>query len=189
MPSLADLASIHTGYARGRTEDVPDGRYRVISASDLDRGYQIPYEELARSDDLTPSERHLLRKGDVLLVPRGAKNVAAQIDIEADDLIASSMLYVIRTENELDAGFLTWYLNHHRAQAYFEAMARGTTIRSINKGVLGDLTIPLPPIEKQQLIAEIAHLGHEEEQLLEQLQNRRSALIETLLLQATNQYE
>ena len=189
MPLLADLASIHTGYVRGRTKHVPEGRYRVVSAGDLDRNHRILYKELTRSDDVTPSDRHLLREGDVLFVPRGAKNVAAHVDIEADNLVASSQLYVIRTADEVDAGFLTWYLNHHRAQAYFDVMARGTTIRSINKKVLGELTIPLPPVKKQQRIVEIARLGYEEARLLNELQDKRSTLIETLLLQTTNQYE
>jgi restriction endonuclease S subunit len=189
MPSLANLASLHTGYVRGRVDSHPKGQYRVISAGDLNRGQGIPYAKLERSDEITPSDRHLLRTGDVLFVPRGTNNVAAHIDTEADNLVASSQLYVIRTQDNLDAGFLSWYLNHRRAQAYFEAMGRGSKIRSINKRVLGELQVPVPPLDEQRSIANAAQLAHEEERLLSELKEKRLALIENLLLQATNKYK
>jgi hypothetical protein len=205
MPSLNEIATIHTGYARGSYETHPGGQYQVIEPRHISAGRAhtghmsagedeaspkgvrrptIAYDALARTDELTPSERHLIREGDVLFVPRGQSMAAALVDRPLERAVASSQLYVIRAGDEVLPAYLAWQLGQERAQHYFQAMGRGSTVPSVNKRVLSELTLPVPSLQRQQAIARIAALAGREAQLAAQLQERRSELIHSSLQRA-----
>lgn len=184
MKPLAELADIRTGYVRGRVDPVPDGRYGVVQSGDVDGVEGIPFGSLKRTDDLDPSYRHLLHEGDIVFVPRGENHHAALVDETVQDLVATSQLYIIRTHKGVAPAFLTWYLNHERAQSFFDTFARGSTVRSINQKILGELSVPLPPLDRQHAIARVARLVRRELELTRELLQKRETLIQTRLLDA-----
>jgi len=184
MSPLAELVDIRTGYVRGRVDAVPNGRYRVVQSSDIQGKQEIEFGSLERTNGLDPSERHLLHQGDIIFVPRGEKHRAALVDHPVQDTVASSQLYVIRTRERVDPAFLTWYLNHDRAQDFFDTFARGSTVRSVNQKILGELSVPVPPIDRQRRIARVARLVQREVELTRELLQKRETFIQNRLLDA-----
>ena len=184
MKPLAELATVRTGYVRGRVQPIPDGRYRVVQSGDVKGVEGIPFGALTRTDDLEPSHRHLLHEGDIVFVPRGENHHAALVDEPVQDTVATSQLYIIRTHEGVAPAFLTWYLNHERAQAFFDTFARGSTVRSVNQKILGELSVPLPPLDRQRTIARVARLVRCEVELTRELLQKRETFIQTRLLDA-----
>lgn len=184
MQQLAELVTIQTGYVRGKVEPTPGGPYHVIEPSHIDGRGEIQYDALTPADSIDPKERHLICQGDILFTPRGASNKAACVTRPLSNTTASSQLYILRAEDPLDPAYLAWYLNQRRAQEYFDTFARGATIRSINKQILQELSVPVPPIGRQRLIAKIAGLARREADLTHQLQEKRQLLTQNVLLEA-----
>lgn len=67
------------------------------------------------------------------------------------------------------ADYLTWYINHKRAQRYFSQHVTGTALPYINRHTLENLPIVLPPltVQDQMMQAHVCRL--KEKALLEAL--------------------
>ena len=80
--------------------------------------------------------------------------------------------------------YVCWYINLDTTLKYLQSEAKGTGIPSISKATLEELEIPVPPIEKQRTIAEIARLQAEAQQLQSKIMAKRRQLIEYKLKNA-----
>jgi len=58
--------------------------------------------------------------------------------------------------------YIAWYLNRPTTRNLLESMAQGTSLPTINIRDLGDLEIPIPPLDVQQKIAQIVYLLQQE---------------------------
>ena len=69
--------------------------------------------------------------------------------------IAAVDVAIVRTnESELDARFLSYYLNSPQSLAAVASLTTGTTRLRIRRADIGRLTVPLPPLAEQGAIAE-----------------------------------
>jgi len=131
------------------------------------------------------TDRHLLKKGDVLFAAKGTKNFAAWYENDEIPAVASTSFFVIRLkEKNILPGYLTWFLNHPGTQLLLKAQATGTSIASISKTVLSELEIPIPAIRKQQLILNIYKLKNKEKKLKQQIETLRERKIQQQLINA-----
>lgn len=130
-------------------------------------------------------EKHILRPGDVLFAAKGAKNFATCFNDPNMPAIASTSFFVIRIQDEsVLPRFLAWYINHPATMKYLKTFARGTSIVSIPKKVLSDLSIPIPSLEKQQLIVKIDELRSLEKKIETRLSSLRQVLYQQRLFSA-----
>jgi restriction endonuclease S subunit len=140
-------------------------------------------------DDLT--SKHILLHGDVLFNAKGTNNFAVTYDTRVGPAVASSTFLVIRpkpdTANRMLPGYLAWYLNHPQAQGYLKAQAMGTSIPSITKSTLQELTIPLPNLPTQERILNVYRLRQRQKELVQQLETLRDQLIQHTLLTKAQQ--
>ncbi|RCK80155.1 MAG: hypothetical protein OZSIB_3659 [Candidatus Ozemobacter sibiricus] len=92
-------------------------------------------------------------------------------------------MLLIRPKAEfVEPAYLQWFINHPSTQAKLAGQAAGTAVKMIGKGVLDQLAVILPPLEKQRSIVELARLAACEAALLEKLKARRKALLDGILL-------
>lgn len=134
-------------------------------------------------DNIT--EKHLLKPGDVLFAAKGTKNFAAVFENHNPASVASTSFFVLRlTGNLVLPEFLAWFLNNANTQEFLKANARGTGIPSIRKSVLEELEIPVPSIEKQRLVVQVAALALKEATLRTDILNHRKKLSEQQLINA-----
>lgn len=182
--TLKHIASIQTGVF---AKPIPEGDVIYLQAKHFDEAGQI---STGLHPDLMAesiSERHLLRQGDVLFAAKGTKNFAAVYNLE-EPAVASTSFFVIRLEEEFRhrvlPEFLAWLINHPGAQAYLKGQAMGSSIVSISKGVLEELEISTPSIQKQQLILNISKLRNKEIELRQQIERLRDKQIQQQILNA-----
>jgi type I restriction enzyme M protein len=95
-------------------------------------------------------QRWALLPGDVLVSKSGTIGKAALVRNGAVGSVAANGLYVLRADQErLDAGFLLAYLASPACQKWLAAHSRGEVIQHLNRPVLDELPVPLPPLAMQ----------------------------------------
>ncbi|MDD2798892.1 MAG: restriction endonuclease subunit S [Bacteroidales bacterium] len=181
---IRHIASIQTGVF---AKPIPDGDVIYLQAKHFNEAGQIIAEFHPDLMADTISERHLLRQGDVLFAAKGTKNFAAVYNIE-ESAVASTSFFVIRLEEEYKGRvlpeYLAWWMNHPMNQAILKGQAMGSSIASISKGVLEELEISVPPIQKQEMILRISQLRNKEIELRQQIEMLRDKQIQQQILNA-----
>lgn len=177
---IKDIATIQTGFF---AKPVSKGEVAYLQAKHFDQSGELA-EKLYPDLDLDSRiEKHLLREGDVLFAAKGSKNFAAWYENDKMPAVASTSFFVVRLNDEnILPGYLTWFLNHSGTQTLLKAQARGSSIASISKVVLAELEIPIPSIQKQELILRIFKLRNKERNLKQQIENLREIEIQNLLI-------
>ena len=131
------------------------------------------------------SDKHLLKAGDVLFAAKGNKNFAAVYESHNPAAVASTSFFVLRLTTEtMLPEYFAWFLNNPSTQTLLKAQAIGTSMASISKAVLEELEIPIPSLETQKAIVQIARLRNAEKQLKQQLEALREKQIQQQILNA-----
>lgn len=80
--------------------------------------------------------------------------------------------------------YVCWYINLDATLKYLQSEAKGTGIPSISKATLEELEIPVPSVETQWTIVEIARLQSDAQKLQSRIMAKRKQLIEYKLKKA-----
>ena len=184
---ITEIADVQIGYQfRKKIESVDEGTNRVIQIRDFDE-HRILYKEgLSRVKIDKSAEQYLINKGDILFLSRGHRNWAASITDNYEDTIAVSHFYVLKIRNaSVIPEYIAWYINQTPAQEYLHNIARrGTHMPIIPLSAFKELTVDLPDKETQKKIVELSNLMEKEKMLLNELQGKRSQLINAISLKA-----
>lgn len=181
---LKYISTIQTGVF---AKPIQEGGIVYLQAKHFDVNGEISetlYPDLESSSKI---EKHLLKKGDILFAAKGSRNFAVWYENDEMPAVASTSFFVVKLidENVLP-GYLTWFLNHPITQNLLKGQARGSSIASISKAVLSELEIPIPTIQKQEMILRIFKLRNKERNLKYQIENLREIEIQNLLINAIN---
>lgn len=121
-----------------------------VRIKDLNQGKIGRASSWLRPELASLEQRWALLAGDVLVSKSGTLGKAALVRNGAVGAIAANGLYVLRADQErLDAGFLLAYLASPACQNWLSAQSRGAVIQHLNRAVLDELPIPLPPLSMQ----------------------------------------
>lgn len=121
-----------------------------VRIKDLGQGKVGRVSSWLRSEVASQEQRWKLLPGDVLLSKSGTIGKSALVRNGTVGSIAANGLYVLRVDQErLDAGFLLAYLASPACQNWLAAQSRGAVIQHLNRAVLDNLPIPLPPLQLQ----------------------------------------
>ena len=103
-------------------------------------------------------ERYLLKDDDLILSKIGTPFKVAVAEIkEGQKILANGNLYILTvTDKRIDPFYLKAYLESEKGIAALKKITVGTTIPSLGVEQLKRLIIPLPPLEEQHKIKEIA---------------------------------
>jgi hypothetical protein len=186
MKQLGELAKIRTGYPfRGRIERVENGGCRLVQMGDVRSDTAEVGDELAHVEPPPNWEKHRLHYGDVLFVGRGMRNDAATFVVKAGDVIAAPHLFVLRTSGRMAVpDYLTWFLNLPETQERIRSFRSGSAVPFVPMGAFARLKMPLPSFQMQNHVVGIQRLYLQEQQLLEQITERRRVLIDGLMREA-----
>ena len=144
-------------------------------------------EKTASKVILSPkNERYLLAKGDLLFAGKGTTYLCKVFDLDIL-AIASTTLYVIRlTAEDILPDYLCWYLNQPNVMAMMKAQQVGTGTPLIHKQVVEDIEIPIPELETQQHIVELAKLQAREKELYKAIAEKRQLITNQLIMNKLN---
>jgi restriction endonuclease S subunit len=190
MRRLSDVATIQAGTSVSRTKKdgkrdstLPfddDGNASIIQQGDIRDGkISADIDRIHFTE--TKIEAQKLQGGDVLLRSKGnPMSCAVFKDNETNSLptIAASAILILRPRSDvLLPGFLAWLINSTWGQKMLADRRTGKTIPIISRRVLDDVTIPIPPLQEQKRIAELAMLAKKHEQLAAQYREKIDNLL------------
>ncbi len=175
------------GYSfRSRLEAATDGDLVVIQMRDLTDDNHLDPTALARIELAEVKPRQLVASGDIIFRSRGQTYTAVLIDQDPGPTIIAAPLLRIRPREGVLPAYLAWFINLPATQARLASLAEGTALRMIRKQSLAELEVPLPPLECQQAIVELADLATEEQRLMARLADKRKQYMDGILMQAAS---
>lgn len=183
---------------KARVDEVAD--IRVGYYRQAEKGGQVPYLQVRQFDENgllvnkidefinldAEAKKHLLMDGDLLFVGKGNRLFTWCYEESFGLAVASSAFFVLSLDKQrVLPGYLTAILNASSSKTVFKQMGGGSNIFSIRKSELGAFEIPLPPMQQQNRIAELAALHQQEIELSQKLiaekQNLYTAIISKLI--------
>lgn len=185
---LKDIADTSSGATfRGRLLPMANAEWVVIQMKDLSDNNSVIFERAFRVDGRYPPSA-ALQKGDLVFRSRGQVNTAALIEGDCHKAICAAPLIRIRPDQQkVIPEYLRWYINQPTSQNYLRSRAKGTTVQMISKQALDQMEILLPSMEQQKIIAEYCQLSAQEDHLLSQLNEKREAYNNSVLMQLASQ--
>ena len=174
MIKLHNIAVIQTGVF---AKVAPNPNALYLQQSDFDGNGEL--RNTAQPTITIDNQKHLLTAGDLLLASKGNNNICVIVPEIEQKCVASPSFLVIRLHDKsaILPEFVAWYLNLPTVQNTLAAQARGTSIMSISKATLGELEIPIPPLEKQQKYIELSKLQKREQELYKAIAERRKQVL------------
>lgn len=171
--SLTKAMYVASGYrVYGQQQVIPND----FSAGD----YYISEEKFS---EMT---RYLVRPNDILVSVMGTIGRAALVPADVEPGVINPRLVLYRVKERVIAPrYLQVFINNPTSQRYFSLAAQGTTMEGLNMVSIGELQIPLPPLDEQHEILEFIDgetarldaLTTEASRAIDLLKERRSALI------------
>lgn len=184
--TLKRLAFIQMGYSfRSRLESSDGGDVSVIQMKDLLADNTVSCKDLVRIEMDSVKEHHLVRKGDLIFRSRGQLTTTAIVLEDPGKAVVAAPLLRIRVSmlEKVLPDYLNWYISQSDAQFFLTSRAGGTAQKMIGKETIEEMEIPLPPLEKQKYIIELAALMAKEKELLQTIAEKRGQYITAILTQ------
>lgn len=178
---VSEIAEVISGVY---LQTAPYGEVSYLQIKDL---LSESPEKTASKVTLSPkNERYLLAKGDLLFAGKGTTYLCKVFDLDIP-AIASTTLYIIRLiSNDILPDYLCWYLNQPSVMALMKAQQVGTGTPLIHKQVVEDFEIPVPDLETQQRIVELARLQAKEKELYQAIAEKRQLITNQLIMNKLN---
>ena len=175
MTKLYNIATIQTGFF---VKASPTPNVLYLQQGDFNSDGVL--SDTLQPTITTDNAKHLLTAGDLLLASKGNNNICVVVPKLEQQSVASPSFLVIRLCNKASVlpEYVAWYINLPTTQKALAAQARGTSILSISKATLGELDIPIPPLEKQQKYIELSKLQKREQQLYAAIVERRKQILD-----------
>ena len=190
--ALADLYDIQAGPSPARVSKIdrsPTGDVPLVSAKHL-RDWRVARpEELITTNQALEFRKFTLLAGDLLCARTGTMGPVALVREGQEDWLFSSNLIRLRQRREcgfiLRPDFLLAYMSLPSVQGWILDRSEATAVRTISCEALGQLPVPLPPMDEQYRMG-IAVAACDEQiaayrDLVEAMTVARTALDEQLL--------
>ena len=180
---LEHMASHRTSNVDKKTED-DELSVRICNYTDVYYGDRIRASE-GEFMEATASPNEVacfrLRVGDALITKDSEDwediAVLALVDETAHDFVCGYHLGIIRSGPAMDAGFLYCAMQSGAVNRQLQTAASGVTRYGLPNAAVGDVLLPLPPLDERRAIA--AYLDRETERI-DTLVAKKRLLIERL---------
>ena len=188
---LAEIATVWSGYlSRGRIQASESGSHSLVQARDVNAN-DLSCDTICLirfTPTLSPSDC-VLSSGDILFMARGSRNYAVLLERIPELSLAAGCFFVVRvTSSAVLPGYVAWYINQPPIEHYLlQNTGRSVHMPVVQRAVLENMPIPVPPLETQKQIAALDALCREEQRLLEDLKQKRKILLATACLRAADE--
>lgn len=129
------------------------------------------------------SPKQYLRRGDIVFQAKGNKFEVVLIEEEYQNLLASSLYFILRADTKkIDPKYLQWLLKTGAAQEYFETNTSGSTMRTVRKTTLEDFKFSCPTLpEQEKMVTAIRAFENEKKETLKYLENKEEFIERKIL--------
>ena len=126
-------------------------------------------------------KRSILKKNDVLVNIVGASiGRAAIFDFDIVDANINQAVALIRSKNEIDVHFLSYFLNSDNAMNQYNNAKKDTARANLSLEDINNLRIPLPPLSEQKRIVEELDTLSEKVRQLQEIYTKQIASCDEL---------
>lgn len=170
--TLGSMTAIQNGIPlREAVSYHPEGSVHVVQMKDLSPEHGLNLATLTPTHIEDVKADAWLQVGDVLFSGKGSRFFAVPLTDLPERTVASPHLTILRIkdQNLLIPAYLAWIINSEAAQAHLKGSATGAVVQYIPRQSLSQLPIPLPALDIQQRITQVAAAWREERELTEQL--------------------
>lgn len=176
---LGEIVNIRTGLilSRKKSNVQTKYRYRLLNLKSIDPQGYINKEELDVFDAKEQLNTEYLTKTNDIIIRLSQPYTAVLIDKETEKMVISSNFLIIRNSSKnLLPAYLHWFLNTEKVKRNAYKSATSNMLSAITPQYYNELSIIMPPKEKQSTIANLFTLSQREQILLEQLKNEKQKL-------------
>lgn len=124
--------------------------------------------------------QHLVRAGDIVYSRRGDVTQKALIKESEAGYFCGTGCLLIRSGDELDSGFLTYYLSTPNTQKWVVKQAVGATMPNLNTSILKNVPLNIPKKAIQQKIATVLSALDTKIELNNRINTELEAMAKTL---------
>ena len=177
-------------------ETAADYELQYVDIGNVDSSGKIHEIATYRFEDAPSRARRIVRDGDVIIsTVRTYLQAIAPIQAPSENLIVSTGFAVIRPKrSELAANFCKYILREPAFLAEVEMRSVGVSYPAINASEIGDIRVHLPPLQRQNSIADyldrettrLDELVAAKEWVLKLLAEKRRALITRAVTRGLN---
>lgn len=174
MLELKEISQVLSGVS---IKEASDGSARVMRLADLSDLKAGRTPKLATGEAPVVARALSIDEGDLIVGARGAATDVYVADEAIVGAFISLDLYLVRPNPQLvNPHYLAAFLELPLTQALFTGGKQGTGLSRLAKATLEGTEIPLPPMHKQRLIAELSQAFKSEAALLARLADLNSTL-------------
>ncbi len=166
--------------------DVQPGEIFVLNISNIEEG-EVLFDHMDTiNEEERKIKRYQLEDGDILTTCRGTVNKVALFPETGRAVIASANIIVIRVKEKLLPQYLKIFLESPLGQLLVKSFQRGTNVMNINPNDIGELEVPLLPMDRQRELAErfangLGRYKSEREAIEKRWENQRTEIYQELL--------
>lgn len=136
------------------------GEIGVLKTSCVSGGRFSPTEHKAVLNDERDRVRVPVMSNAIILSRMNTPDLVgenAYVEFDQPNLFLPDRLWLLRTNDQADCRWLSFYMQSEFFRRQIEDIATGTSgsMKNISKGRLADLSVSLPPFDEQQRIAEV----------------------------------
>lgn len=177
-----------TSFRLGLSKQI-DGDFAVVSPTDISEFGAIKWAQLYKIHLSKIDERLVLKEGDILFPTKGKNIRPTVISLEQKPknllkIVPSDLFFIVRIkDSRLTISYLDWYLKQSSARRFIQSnAAQGSQVLMITQKGFSELKIPLPSLEKQKQIVELANLAAKEEELSHKIFLNKRKVVNQLLM-------
>lgn len=178
---IHEIANINSGINQAKH---PDADVFLLQAGDFDNEFKVLPSVEATILKTERLQKHYLSAGDLLILARGRNGFNAYIyDGSKSPAVAAAVFLVLKIKDnlKLNPRYLAWYINLSSTQEMLISTSRGSALPAINKSILRELEIAIPPLSVQQHIVALYDLKKDESSILKKLDELKTKELEIKL--------
>lgn len=193
MTRLDKFVAAFEGGKNIATDDIPSDatKYFILKVSVVTWDEFNPAESKPVPPSFSPPESYFVQKGDLLFSRANTTQLvgaAVYVYETPDNLILPDKLWRVklRTPHQANLLFLRYAFRHPAIQSEIGKRASGTSgsMKNISQGKMRELQIPLPPVAKQGLFAEIVMRIRKQQMNQQEAARESSDLFKSLVQRA-----
>ncbi len=162
----ADISTGPFGTMLHKSDYIPDG-IPLVNPMNIIDSQIVPSRRMMVSEETRERLRpYVLRVGDVLIGRRGDLGRCALVTEKESGWICGTGSFLVRLPHWMDGRFFVALFGSKQFGVRLETQSVGTTMSSLNHGILRALPIPFPPLAQQRsIVARVEELRHSVERL------------------------
>lgn len=172
---LGDIADIVSGYPfRGSIPERLASNTVVVQPKNTSSEEGIDYKSCMHVELTGKKEPEFLISTDLLINARSepfhsviVSNGFEELNLKA---VSAPYFFVIKVKSkDISPLYLSWFLNQHPAQTYFQKNSEGSMTKSLRREILESCPVSFPSLERQTQIMELVANLKRQKSIYEQL--------------------